>query len=114
MHEINFLKRKFANSFAMKDLGVAKQILCMRITKDRKNRTLTLSWSEYIQKVLKIFNMQNAKPVSIPLSKHFKLSKEVCSKTREEMAYMSKVPYASTVGSLMYAMSTQGRILHMK
>jgi len=28
----------------------------------------------------------------------------VCPKTQEEMAYMSKVPYASTVGSLMYAM----------
>ncbi len=48
----------------MKDLGVAKQILCMRITIDRKNHKLTLSQSEYIQKVLKRFNMQNAKPVS--------------------------------------------------
>jgi len=48
--------------------------------------------------------MQNEKPVSIPLASHFKLSKEVCPKTQEEMAYMSKVPYASTIGSLMYAM----------
>ena len=31
------LKRKFSNSFAMKDLGVAKQILGMRITRDKKN-----------------------------------------------------------------------------
>ena len=38
MHEINVLKRKLANSFAMKDLGVAKQILGMRITRDGKNR----------------------------------------------------------------------------
>ena len=37
MQEINVLKRKLANSFAMKDLGVAKQILGMRITRDRKN-----------------------------------------------------------------------------
>ena len=48
--------------------------------------------------------MQNAKLVSIPLASHFKLSKDVCPKTQEEMAYMSKVPYASAVGSLMYAM----------
>ena len=27
MHDINVLKRKLAKSFAMKDLGVAKQIL---------------------------------------------------------------------------------------
>ena len=104
MQEINVLKRKLANSFAMKDLGAAKQILGMRITRDRKNKKLTLSQSEYIEKVLKRFNMQNAKPVSIPLASHFKLSKEACPKTREEIAHMSKVPYASAVGSLMYAM----------
>jgi len=104
MQEINVLKRKFVNSFAMKDLGIVKQILGMRITRDTKNKKLTLSQSEYIEKVLKIFNMQNETPVSIPLASHFKLSKEVCPKTQEEMAYMSKIPYASAVGSLMYAM----------
>ena len=36
MQEINVLKRKLENSFAMKDLGAAKQILGMRITRDRK------------------------------------------------------------------------------
>eukprot|EP00253_Pinus_taeda_P025967 PITA_25967 len=51
MQEINVLKRKLANSFAMKDLGAAKQILGMRITRDRKNRKLTLSQSEYREKV---------------------------------------------------------------
>ena len=43
MQEINVLKIKLANTFAMKDLGGAKQILGMRITRDRKNRKLTLS-----------------------------------------------------------------------
>ena len=43
MQEINVLKRKLANSFAMKDLGAAKQILGMSITRDRKNCKLTLS-----------------------------------------------------------------------
>ena len=35
------LKRKLAKSFVMKDFGVAKQILGMRITRDRKNWKLT-------------------------------------------------------------------------
>ena len=98
------LKRKLANSFAMKDLGAAKQILGMRITRDRKNCKLTLSQSEYIEKVLERFKMQDAKPVSTPLANHFKLTKEMCPKTQEEIDYMSKVPYSSVVGSLMYAM----------
>jgi hypothetical protein len=104
MQDINVLKKKLANSFAMKDLGAAKKILGMRITRDRKNRKLTLSQGEYIEKVLERFRMQNAKPVSTPLASHFKLTKEMCPKTQEEIEYMSRVPYSSTVGSLMYAM----------
>jgi len=57
MQEINVFKRKLVNSFTMKDLGVAKQILGMRITRDRKNCKLTFSQNEYIEKVLKKFNM---------------------------------------------------------
>jgi hypothetical protein len=98
------LKKKLANSFAMKDLGAAKKILGMRITRDRKNRKLTLSQGEYIEKVLERFRMQNEKPVSTPLASHFKLTKEMCPKTQEEIEYMSRVPYLSAVGSLMYAM----------
>ena len=43
MQDINVLKKKLANSFAMKDLGAVKKILGMRITRDRKNHNLTLS-----------------------------------------------------------------------
>jgi hypothetical protein len=43
MQDINVLKKKLANLFVMKDLGVANKILGMRITRDRKNHNLTLS-----------------------------------------------------------------------
>ena len=79
------------NSYALKDLGAAKQILGMRITRDRKNRKLTLSQSEYIEKVLERFRMQDAKLVSTPLANHFKLTKEMCPKTQEEIDYMSSI-----------------------
>ena len=75
MQDINVHKKKLANSFAMKDLGDAKKILGIRITRDRKNRKLTLSQGEYIEKVLERFRMHNAKPVSKPLANHFKLRK---------------------------------------
>ena len=75
------LKIKLAKSFAMKDLGVAKKILAMRITRDMKNQKLTLAQGEHIEKVLERFKMQNEKPVSTPLASHLKLHKEVCPKT---------------------------------
>ena len=48
--------------------------------------------------------MLDAKPVSTPLSAHFKLSLELCPSSNEELEYMSKVPYANAVGCLMYLM----------
>ena len=104
IEEINNLKKQLSKQFKMKDLGATKQILGMRIIRDKANGTLKLSQSEYVKKVLSRFNMNAIKLVSTPLGSHFKLSKEQSPKTEEERDYMSKVPYASAIGSLMYAM----------
>jgi hypothetical protein len=57
--------------------------------------------------------MDEAKSVSTPLGSHFRLTKDQSSKTDQEKAYMSKVPYASAIGSLMYAMvCTRPNITH--
>ena len=88
----------------MKDLGAAKKILGMEIRRDRKSGRLWLSQKNYVQKVLENFSMANAKVVSTPLANHFKLSTRQCPSTKEEVEDMSKVPYASAVGCLMYAM----------
>ena len=64
---------------------------------------MKLSQVEYINKVLFRFNMQNVKPVSMPLGAHFQFSKEQSSKTKEEHDHIKKVPYALAIGSLMYA-----------
>jgi len=84
IQDINLLKKKLDNSFAIKDLGAAKKILGMRIKRDKKNCKLTWSLGEYIEKVLERFKMQDAKLVSTPFSIHFKLTKEMCLKTRDQ------------------------------
>ncbi|GAA0157280.1 hypothetical protein LIER_14583 [Lithospermum erythrorhizon] len=58
----------------MKNLGLAKKILGMQIIRDKHRGTLQLSQSEYIKCV------------------------------EEDKDYMAKVPYASAIRSLMYAM----------
>ena len=57
-----------------------------------------------MKKVLERFSMEHAKPVSTHLANHFLLSTSQCPKTVEKIEDMSKVPYASAVGCLMYAM----------
>ncbi|RVX00963.1 Retrovirus-related Pol polyprotein from transposon TNT 1-94 [Vitis vinifera] len=104
IEKINNLKKQLSKQFAMKDLGATKQIIGMRIIRDKANGTLKLSQSEYMKKVLSRFNINEAKPVSTPLGSHFKLSKEQSPNTEEERDHMSKVPYASSIGNLMYAM----------
>uniref|UniRef100_A0ACD5WKD8 Uncharacterized protein n=1 Tax=Avena sativa TaxID=4498 RepID=A0ACD5WKD8_AVESA len=104
MKEITTLKAHLSSEFEMKDLGAAKKILGMEITRDRKSGLLFLSQQSYIKKVLHRFNMDGANSVSTPIAPHFKLSVSQCPTTDEEFEYMSKVPYSSVVGSLMYAM----------
>jgi hypothetical protein len=101
---IDRLKKQLSQSFAMKDLGPAKQILGVRIQRSRKDKKLFISQEQYIEKVLERFNLNNAKMVSSPLATHFKLSTKQSPSTDEEKEDMERIPYASAVGSLMYAM----------
>ncbi|KAL5725484.1 hypothetical protein ACHQM5_008624 [Ranunculus cassubicifolius] len=48
--------------------------------------------------------MDLAKPVSCPICAHFKMSTKHSPLRKDDIESMKKVPYASTVGSLMYAM----------
>ena len=48
--------------------------------------------------------MSKAKTVCSPLAGHLKLNSKQCPTSEKDMKEMSKVPYASTVGRLMYAM----------
>ncbi|KAJ0535983.1 putative RNA-directed DNA polymerase [Helianthus annuus] len=108
------LKKELSKSFSMKDLGPAKQILGIRITRDRASKKLHMSQEQYIEKVLRRFNMDKAKSVSSPLTPNFKLTDKDCPSSKEEIEDMDKVPYASAVGNLMYAMCVQDLILPMQ
>ena len=113
MSKISKLKLELSKSFAMKDLGPAKQILGIRIVRDRSLGLMLLSQENYIKKVLERFNMDKAKPVNCPLAGHFKLSSSQCPTSDEKKNEMQKIPYASVVGSLMYAMiCNQSDIAH--
>ena len=65
---------------------------------------MALSQAFYIDKVLARFSMQNSKKGLLPAQHGIILSKEQCPKTPQEEEDMRRVPYASAVGSLMYAM----------
>ncbi|GKC46671.1 retrovirus-related pol polyprotein from transposon TNT 1-94 [Tanacetum coccineum] len=73
--KINKLRKELNKSFSMKDLGEAKHIIGMRISRDRKAKKLWLSQEMYIDKILERFRIHKAKSVETPLAKNLKLSK---------------------------------------
>ena len=93
-----------SKQFSMKDLGEASYILGIKIYRDRSRRMLGLSQSRYIDQVLKRFSMEGSKRGYLPIGHGIHLSKKMSPKTPEERNRMSSIPYASAVGSIMYAM----------
>nr|GFA56038.1 retrotransposon protein, putative, Ty1-copia subclass [Tanacetum cinerariifolium] len=97
------VKTYLGKCFAMKDLGEAAYILKIKIYRDRSKRLIGLCQSAYIEKILKRYSMENSKRGSIPMQEKLKLSKSQGASTPAEMKRMQNVPYASAVGSIMYA-----------
>ena len=98
------VKGYLKKQFDMKDLGEANYILEIKLLRDRKNKVLALSQASYIDKIVTRFGMENSKRGLLPFRHGIHLFKGQSSKTPEEKELMSKKPYASVVGSLMYDM----------
>ncbi|KAK1643043.1 hypothetical protein QYE76_060848 [Lolium multiflorum] len=101
---LSSVKGYLNNSFSMKDLGEASYILGIKIYRDRSRRLIGLSQSTYLDKILKKFRMDESKKGFLPMLPGKVLSKTQGPATAEERERMSQIPYASAVGSIMYAM----------
>jgi len=92
-HEVIKVKYELNNEFGMKDLGAARKILGIKISKQRGLKHLNLSHETYHRKTRDKFDMKNLKPVSTPLASHYKLSDEQSFNTVEEQLYMDGISY---------------------
>ena len=101
---LNSVKESLNGKFSMKDLGEPMYILGIKIYRDRSRRLLGLSQSTYIDKVLKWFKMSEAKKGLLPLSHGIRLSETQSPSTSDERSRMSRILYASAIGSIIYAM----------
>ena len=81
----------------MKDLGEASYVLGIQILKDRKNRSISLSQAAYIDKIMVNYGYLHVRH-------GITLSKDQSPKTPKEEECIKMVPYASTIGSLIYTM----------
>ena len=73
---IQDFKTQLFFKFDMKDLGAANYILGMEIKWDWEKRNLWLNQRKYFDTILQRFNMQNSKPVKVPIHVVVKISSE--------------------------------------
>ena len=96
-------KKFLSNNFEMKDMGEAYYVIGIEIFRDRSQGLLGLSQKAYINKVLERFRMDKCSTSPVPIQKGDKFSLMQCPKNDLERKQMENIPYASIVGSLMYA-----------
>ncbi|CAI7889822.1 unnamed protein product [Closterium sp. NIES-54] len=82
------------------DLGELTSYLGLRITRDRAQRTITLTQSHMVQKVLQRFSFTYSSPLSTPLPTSHSLSAPSSDESVEPSG-----PYPELVGCLMYLMT---------
>ena len=95
-------KEAIGKEYPIKDMDDVEWVLNMSVTRDRKNRTITLSQHSYVELLLADQLMEQCKPVSTP----FLYDDLTVSPRGHEAKYLNREDhstYRSIVGSLLYA-----------
>ncbi|GMI64952.1 cysteine-rich RLK (RECEPTOR-like protein kinase) 8 [Hibiscus trionum] len=87
----------------MKDMGDASYVIGIKIHRDRHKGVLGLSQETYINKVLERFQIKDCSGSVAPIVNGDTFNMNQCLKNKFEREQMKNIPYASAVGSLMYA-----------
>ena len=98
-------KKVLSNNFEMKDMGHANYVIVIEIFRDRSQGLLGLPQKSYINKFLERFRMEKWSSSVVRIHKGDKFSLMQCPKNELKCKQIEGIPYASIVGSLMYAQS---------
>jgi hypothetical protein len=103
LDEVLRIKQQLNQKWKMKDLGELSSILGMKVTRDWRSGTISLSQEKYAADVLERFNMSDCRPASTPMSPGVMLSRSMSPPPGSiEEQECKKYPYREVVGSLMY------------
>lgn len=100
---ITDFKSQLRIKWTVSDLGPPRFCLGIALERDRAMRTISLSQTALIDRVVQQFGLKDAVPVSTPMDPGLQLSRKLhMPSTDDEHHLMSRTPYRSLVGSLMY------------
>ena len=98
--EVDKIKKRILKEWKGQDLGPVECFIGFEITRDRRNRTLTITQSTFIRKLLNRTNMTNANSTSLPIPAGTVL------KSVDEVEFLLEgdeiTLYRQIVGSVLY------------
>ncbi len=93
------IKEELSQKFEMKDLKELHFFLGMEVERNHDERLLRINQIKYLKEILKRFQMEECKPIGVPLDPKVKLQRNANGNDESK-----GFPYQQAVGSLMYAM----------
>lgn len=85
--------------FKMRNFGAMSKILGINVHRDRQAKEITLNQKNYLEDVLRRFNIENCNPVKTSLDIHQVLTKEMSPKSTVEKEEMRDIPYREAWGA---------------
>lgn len=102
---ISDMLEHLGKEFEMRSMP-ADRFVGIDISRDRDNKTIYLSQTEYINKILEKLNMLECNPTNTPADPSVKLSSSMSPQNEEESSQMKNVPYKELVGCLTHLSHT--------
>src|SRR6202522_2899787 len=97
---INDFKQRIERHFDITDLGPISWLLGLAVTRNRAERTLSLSQESYINSLLHRFNLEDAKTLTTPMDSNIRLVSDDCPTSIEDKLEMKGIPYCEAIGAL--------------
>lgn len=95
---VDDVKRQLSEEFHMKDLGLAKQILGLQVT--RTDGAISIDQERYIDELLEKYNLSDCNPVSTPLDANQRLLKTMSPRNEGEREKMKAIPFRELIAGL--------------
>jgi hypothetical protein len=96
-------KNQMREAWTISDLGNVRFVVGIAVNWDRPNRTVMLSQTALIDKIVAQFGQRNAAPSSLPMDPGLKLRRaNYKNMSKDELDEIKKLPYRSLVGCLLY------------
>ena len=88
-------------------IGDLEWCLNLRVKRDRVEGRMTVDQSEYVRDIVAKFRMQDAAPIDTPADPYVQLTKAMGPENDKDKEAMSRIPYSSAVGSVLYTRLTR-------